>query len=137
MTDSRIVTIRKSENVDPNMIAIPLLFVRGYFGYSVESILRDIPPAPDVYLGNEPDTFPNTIDEYYWIQEGIPGKSPWIATGKLINGVYFLYKAFMKKPTNTFVNNGQMDLWVSTNYSDLIKYAMDSSLYATYISTTL
>jgi hypothetical protein len=137
MTDSRIVTIRKSENVDPTMIAIPLLFVRGYFGYSVESILRDIHPAPDVYLGNEPNTFPNTIEEYYWIQEGIPGKTQWIAVGKLTNEVYFLYKAFMKKPTNTFVNNGQMDLWVSTNYSDLIKYAMDSSLYATYISSTL
>jgi hypothetical protein len=119
------------------MIAIPLLFVRGYFGYSVKSILRDIHPAPDVYLGNEPNTFPNTIEEYFWIQEGIPGKTQWIALGQLNNGVYFLYKAFMKKPTNTFVNNGHMDLWVSTNYSDIINYAMDSSLYSTYISTTL
>jgi hypothetical protein len=137
MTDSRIVTIRKSDKVDPSMIAIPLLFVKGYFGYSVQSILRDIYAAPDVNLGYEPDTFPNTIKEYFWIQEGVPSTTPWIALGQLNDGAYFLYKAFMIKPTNTFVNNGHMDLWVSARYSDLITYAMDTLLYSTYISNTL
>ena len=136
MSDSRIVTIRKSENIDTKAIIFPLVFVKSQFGFSVESILRDIYSSPDVYLGKEPSTFPNTIQEYFWIHEGKSGEDPWIALGELKGNIYFLYTAYMILPSNTFVNNGHMNLWVSSRFSDIIQFAMDSSIYTLYINSS-
>lgn len=130
MSDSRIATIRKSAIVDPNTIAFPLLFVGQQFGYSVDSILRHIYHSPDFHL--QPLAFPHNIKEYYWIQEGIPASKSWYAVGYLSEGLYFLYKAHMILPKNTFVNNGHMDLWVSPRFSDIIQFAMDSYVYSEY-----
>lgn len=134
MSNSRSLTLRKSATVNPQHIMLPFLFVNEQFGYSVNSILRKIHSAPAVNLGTE-TTFPNTIQEYFWIQEGKANK-PWIATGLLNNGIYFLFTAYMFQPTGTFLNNGHMNLWVSTYYSDLIQFAMDSSIYSQYLANT-
>jgi hypothetical protein len=66
----------------------------------------------------------------------VPGLTPWIALGKLQGDIYFLYTAFMSIPSNTFINNGHMDLWVSSRYSDIIQFAMDTAFYTDYISNT-
>jgi hypothetical protein len=136
MSDSRILTIRKSDSIDDADIMQPLMFFGEKFDYSLQSILRPIYSAPQVDLGTYPDTFPYTIQEYYWIKAGDPGLTPWIALGKLKGDIYFLYMAFMSTPSNTFINNGHMDLWASYRYSDIINYAMDQALYTEYISNT-
>jgi len=134
MSNSRILTIRKSANINPQDIMLPLLFVNAQFGYPVNSILRKIHSAPTIHLGTDL-TFPNTIEEYFWIQEG-KGNEPWVALGLLNNGIYFLFTAYMIQPTGTFLKNGHMNLWVSTYYSDLIQFAMDSSIYSSYLANT-
>jgi hypothetical protein len=136
MSDSRILTIRKSDSAEDADIIQPLMFFGEKFGYSLQSILRPIYSAPQVDLGTYPDTFPYTIQEYYWIKAGDPGLTPWLALGKLKGDIYFLYMAFMTKSSNTFINNGHMDLWVSYRYSDIVNYAMDQALYNEYISNT-
>jgi hypothetical protein len=136
MSDSRILTIRKSDSIDDADIMFPLVFFGEAHGYPLSSILRTIQTAPQVHLGTYPDSFPHTIQEYYWIRPGEPGKMPWIALGVLQGDIYFLYSAFMNIPLNTFVNNGHMDLWVSPRYSDIIQYAMDAAFYNDYISNT-
>ena len=135
MSDSRIVTIRKSATKE-EQIKFPFLFINPQFGYSVDTILKKIHTAPDLHLGKFPDTFPYTIQEYFWIKEGVQGKQPWIALGLLKGGIYFLYTAHMISPTNTFVKNGHMHLWVSTRFSDIIHFAMDFSTYSLYLSET-
>jgi hypothetical protein len=136
MSDSRIVTIRKSDTIVKEHILFPLLFLSPQFGYSVPSILRTIYNSTTLYIGNELDTFPHTIKEYFWIKEGVPGKDPWIALGILEDNTYFFYTAYMTTSTNTFVKNGHMNLWLSSQYSDLIVYAMDSSMYSLYLDST-
>jgi hypothetical protein len=136
MSDSRIVTIRKSETLDPSVLQDAFLFIQAQFGYSVESILRPVNNRLEVHLGVYPDTFPNTIKEYYWIQGGSPGSSPWVALGRLTNGLYFFYIAQCYKTKKTFLDGGHMNLWVSVQFSDLIHYAMDRVFYEKYIEQT-
>ena len=112
------------------------MFFGDKYGYSLKHILRPIHSAPDVHIGTYPDTFPHTIEEYYWIKEGSPGLSPWIALGRLKGDLYFLYTAFMINSSNTFINNGHMDLWISSRYSDIIQFGMDPAFYNDYISST-
>ena len=126
-------SLRKA-SVNEKHIQLPLLFLRPQFGYTMDSILRKIESSPEIYI--EPTLFPFEIKEYFWIREGIPGQSQWIALGKLNNDMYFLYTAHMILPLNTFVNNGHMNLWISIRFSDLIQFAMDSSMYSLYISET-
>ena len=137
MSDSRIVTMRKSETINLMGLRLPLLFIQAQFGYSVDSILRPIHGMPKIHMGTYPDTFPNTITEYYWIQEGAPGLSLWMALGKLSNDLYFFYTAQCSDTQKTFLDNGHMNLWVSTKYGDLIHYAMDKLTYQKYIKDTL
>ena len=135
MSDSRIIEIRKSATIDTSIMRFPLLYVHKQFGYPVESILRRAGNMPKVHMGVYPDTFPNTIGEYYWVQKGVPGVSPWMALGVLTNGLYFYYTAFTNSKS-TFIKNGHMNLWVSMRYSDLIHYGMDQLSYTTYINET-
>jgi len=73
--------------------------------------------------------FPYEIKEYYWIQEGEPGKNSWYALGLLENNIYFFYKAYTH---TSFDIDGHMDLWISYKFSDLIEYAMDTLTYNEY-----
>ena len=136
MSDSRILTIRKSDSINEDDIMFPLVFFGERYGYSFQSIFRPIHSAPEVQVGTYPHVFPHTIKEYFWIKTGDPGLSPWIALGTLKDNSYFLYSAFMTKPSNTFINNGHMDLWISSRYSDIITFGMDPAFYKDYISNT-
>jgi len=136
MSDIRIIEIRKSVNVNPANLRLPFVFIQDQFGYSVNSILRPIRGMTSVHLGTYPDTFPNTIQEYYWLNEGHPGSDLWMALGTLSNGLYFLYTAQCSDTEKTFLDGGHMNLWVSVRFADIINYAMDNLTYKTYIEET-
>ncbi len=126
---SRITTIIKT--IHPDTPILPFLFLNPQFGYSVNSILRDVHTTPRVFLKS--DAFPYSIQEYYWIQEGVTGHSSWYALGLLQDNIYFLYRAY----THTgFEKDGHMDLWLSYKFNDIIEYAMDTSVYNSYITAT-
>jgi hypothetical protein len=127
---SRITTIVKT-SIDPDISLLPFLYINPQFGYSVNSILRNLHTTPTVFL--KPDVFPYNIQEYYWIQEGEPGKKSWYAMGLLEDNIFFLYRAYTD---NTFEKDGHMDLWISYNFSDIINSAMDTSVYNAYITSS-
>ena len=131
MSDSRIVTIRKS-TCDPSILCLPFLYVSSNPKYSVDSIIRYIDATHDVSM--KPDIFPHDIKEYYWIHEGTPGNQAWYALGSLEEGLYFFYTAYTYKMFDT---DGHMDLWVSHRFSDLIHFAMDSFTYTKYIQSKI
>lgn len=135
MSNSRTLILRKSANVNPEQIMFPFMFLSSQFGFSIESIIRKIYSSPDIHIDNE-STFPHNIQEYFWIREGKQGKEPWLAFGILNDGVYFFYSAYMIMPTNTFINNGHMNLWLSIRFSDILMFAMDSSIYSLYLANT-
>ena len=89
-----------------------------------------------IHLGIYPDTFPHTIQDLFWVQKGSPGKESWIGLGKLTNGLFFLYIATCRNTKKTFLDGGQMNLWVARQFSDLIHFAMDQTTYIQYISET-
>lgn len=136
MSDSRIIQIRKSETAKLSHLQYPFMFIQPQFGYSVESILRPIHTMTEVHLGDYPDTFPHTIQEFFWTQEGKPGSSMWIALGQLKGGLYFFYTAMCPNTKKTFLDGSHMNLWVSVQFSDLIHYAMDTRVYNQYIEQT-
>jgi hypothetical protein len=131
MSDSRILIIRKSANIDPNHLSLPFMYINPSFGYSVDTIVRYVDESPDVDM--KPDTFPYDIKEYYWIQEGEAGKKEWSTIGLLEDGLYFFYKAYTH---NSFDKSGHMELWVSHKFSDIIQYAIDRLTYNKYVADT-
>jgi len=133
MSETRITDIRVSSNINPGALSLPFVFIQGQFGYSVESILRPLRAMSALHLGVYPDTFPNTIKEYYWIQSGSPGSKPWMALGRLTNDLFFFYTAQCPDTQKTFLDDGHMNLWVSMRFSDIINYAMDKVTYQTYL----
>lgn len=128
---SRDIEIRKSSSIDSDCISLPYVYINSQLGYSTDKILRRIYESPDVFL--KPSAFPNDIKEYYWIQAGEAGVNEWYALGVLSEDIYFFYKAYTN---NTFSKDGHMDLWISYRFSDLIQYAMDTTVYNKYIRDT-
>jgi hypothetical protein len=126
---------------DPRKMDMPFMFIHEQFGFSVESIYRQLLTQSAVDLGTFPECFPNTISEYYWIQEGQPYVKPWIALGKLNTGIYFYYVASSSNDDGYFFKNkkncGMMHLWLSHSYSDLINWALSAPDYEAYISSTI
>jgi len=119
-------------NLNPSILQVPFSFIQKQFGYSVISILRKIHCESSFHLGVYPDTFPNTITEYYWISTEA---NQWYALGKMENGLYFFYMAHC---TSTFLNGkGSMYLWVSRRYASLVEFAMDELVYEKYINETI
>lgn len=137
MSDSRIIQIRKSDTAKLRDVQYPFMFIQPQFGYSIENILRPIYTMTDVHLGVYPDTFPHTIQEFFWTQEAAPGSSMWIALGQLKGGLYFFYTAQCPNTQKTFLDLGHMNLWVSIKFSDLIHFAMDTQVYNKYILDTV
>ena len=135
MSDSRIVTIRTSDNINPGVLRTPFVYLHPQYGYPVDSIMRQTPTIPLVNIGTYPNTFPNTVQSYNWIQGGAPGSLPWIAIGQLKNGLYFSYSAYCN--TGFFdKSDGHMNLWVSIRYSDLIHHTLDNVTYERYLKET-
>lgn len=133
MSSSRVVEIRKSNHlISSTILQSPFAYIQKQFGYSVESILRPIHCESRVNLGVYPNTFPNTIKEYFWIYTDT--KSMWIALGVLDSGLYFLYTAHT---VAMFQNkNGIMNLWVASKFANLIQFAMSEDVYMRYLRET-
>jgi hypothetical protein len=134
----RNILVRYSENIEikKEVMAKPFMYIDAQFGYDIKTIYRRLLSQSQFDLGVFPNTFPNTIYEYYWVQEGNPTLEPWIAIGRLENGLYFYYKAFTNEPDAIFSKGGNMDLWLSITYRDLIQFVMDSQTYDKYINET-
>lgn len=130
----RVCDIRMSIGpIDPSDMRLPFSYIQKQFGYAVESIVIQIHCEPVVRLGIYPDTFPNTIQEYYWISTS--DDTTWMALGKLTNGMYFFYTAYT---ADTFKNGGgSMCLWLAMQYSSLINFAMDQPTYDKYYNETV
>lgn len=130
-----------SDSLNPRKMDTPFMFIHEQFSYSVKSIYRQFITQSPVDLGIFPDTFPNTISEYYWIQEGEPTVKSWAAIGKLNSGLYFYYVASCDSKDGSFFSlkkkSGMMHLWITHNYSDLINWALDIPTYEAYISLTI
>jgi len=135
-----MIRMASIESLDPRKMDMPFMFIHEQFGFSVESIYRQLLTQSVIDLGTFPDTFPNTISEFYWIQEGEPTIKPWIALGKLNSGTYFYYVASCSDSDGYFFKNkkvcGMMHLWLSNNYSDLINWSMSEPDYESYISSS-
>jgi len=133
-TAGRVSDPRQSTGpLSPSDMCLPFSFIQKQFGYPVESIVKQIHCEPVVHLGVYPNTFPNTIQEYYWISTS---GSSWMALGRLKNGLYFFYSA-STDATGTFKNGGgSMCLWLAVEYSNLIHFAMDQTTYDNYYSQT-
>ncbi len=134
--------LRKNESIDSSCLLIPFCFIHEQFGYSVESIYRKLHSQSFMHLGTYPQTFPNTITEYFWIQEGsLESTKPWKAFGKMdVHGqsVFFFFTAALKKITaDHFLDGkGHMNLWVSVRHEDILEFVMDKETYSTYVSET-
>jgi len=94
-----------SESMDLNAIQVPYMYIHEQFGFSVQSIYRRFMTESDADLGTYPDTFPNNIQEHFWIQPGEPTVKPWISLGKLNNGHYFYFTAFSTNKDGRFYVN--------------------------------
>jgi len=135
-----MIRLAAIDTIIPAKMDAALMYIHSQFGYSVESIFRELVVQSHVDLGEYPNTFPYTISDYYWIQEGEARVRPWVAIGKLKTGVYFYYVANCNDPSGRFYLNkkatGIMHLWISHRYSDLINWAMDADVYKKYLSET-
>jgi len=94
-----------SESMDLKAIEVPYMYIHEQFGYSVQSIYRRFITESDADLGTYPDTFPNNIQEHFWIQPGEPTVKPWISLGQLNNGLYFYFTAFSTNKDGRFYVN--------------------------------
>lgn len=139
MVDSRVVDPRISLNINPDQLIMPFMYIQDQYGYSVESIVRKINTQSILHLGVYPNTFPNTITEYYWIKyETNTNSMKWVAIGKLNSDQYFFYSAYCNNVPKGFLQDGAiMHLWVSSRYSDLIYYAMSQEQYNVYFNETV
>ena len=146
MVDSRAIDLRISLNINPNQLSMPFMYIQAKYGFSVESILRKLHVQSILHLGEYPDTFPNTIAHYYWIKYVSNTDSMnWIAIGKLNSGLYFLYTAHCKNMPRAFAQplvdgvpqGGQMNLWASMRFSDIIHFAMSQDQYEQYLNETV
>ena len=134
---SRSIDIRRSMNINSDILRIPFAYIQEQFGYSVKSIQRQIHSEPVLDLGTFPNTFPQTVSEYYWIHREADANS-WTVLGRMNNGLYFFYTAQCKNTPRAFLDRGgSMNLWVSWRYSDLINFVMNQSTYDLYISETV
>jgi hypothetical protein len=94
-----------SESMDLKATEVPYMYIHEQFGFSVQSIYRRFMTESDADLGTYPDTFPNNIQEHFWIQPGEPTVKPWISLGQLTNGLYFYFTAFSTNKDGRFYVN--------------------------------
>ena len=94
-----------SESMDLKATEVPYMYIHEQFGYSVQSIYRRFMTESDADLGTYPDTFPNNIQEHFWIQPGEPTVKSWISLGQLTNGLYFYFTAFSTNKDGRFYVN--------------------------------
>lgn len=131
---SRILEQRIGIVTNTTYPIIPLAYVQSQFGYSVQSIQRNLHCESMLYINDS--IFPATIVSYSWIHSDMK-KGVWKALGRLENGTWFYYTANLNG-RNSFLEKGcTMNLWVTMQYKNLIQFAMTQTEYTTYLAETI
>ena len=103
------------------------------YGYSYESIRRAIVvETPEEQADGS--GFPHNIKEYFWVQEGENDGDEWLALGELENGAYFYFTGSCDY--TGFDCQGDMRLWVSNSYKNILEHAMEPRHREKYLKQT-
>jgi len=137
VADSRTSEVRKSDKLYPSQMTLPFAFCQPQFGYANKKINQRLPGQSYLDVGEFPTGFPNNIQEYLWISQGNPGTDNWNCLGRLTSGIFFYYTAICNDAPRTFIDGGSMTLYVTTDYSKIIHYAMTLEEYTQYINETV
>ena len=95
-----------------------------------DNLIRDIPN----HISADSGDFPDNISSTFWFKEGEREEEHWVLLCRLDNGNYALYDAWCDY--TGFDCRGGMSLYVNSDYSVLINYAMGDRHYDEYISQT-
>jgi len=115
------------------MIEYPLYYVAESLNFTPNTIRRDIlieSMGQRARHGN----FPENIHEYFWIKDGEIDGLSWLCMGQLTNGAYFFFSAYCDVPG--FDYGGDMTLYVSNSFKNIIEYGMEDDEYQLYIQET-
>ena len=121
------------KEIDKSALEYPLYYVI----YSLKftpNIIRKTILIESVYERARHGNFPDNIREYFWINNGQNDGISWLCVGQLNTGAYFFFSAYCN--TNGFEGNGDMSLYVSTSFKNIIEYGMDDDEYQLYTSET-
>lgn len=126
---TRVTELRQQSDIRPEALEYPFLCLQqGYCGY--EATPKSIPGQESVDIGD----FPNNIQHYYWIHEGINDEEPWMTLCRLTNGAYVFYKG--ECDYTGFECRGNMEMYSSMDPAILITYALSIRDYDAYIKDT-
>lgn len=133
---SRSYTIRKMNGVEHARPCMdyPYGYIRDedeWCEYPLKDILRSIPVE-----GEQADAgdFPKNIQEHFWIRPGQNEGDSWLSCGVLSNGNYFFYTGGCDY--TGFGCQGGMNLWVSSEWQNIVDHAMSQSEYELYEDQT-
>ena len=118
--DSRDMKLYKQKTPNPSALIYPFEYINDYV------IPTPLINQPDEDVGN----FPNNIEEYYWIYEGVNEEENWRCLCKLNNGNYAFFTAGCCY--TGFDVSGSTDVYVSKSPFILINYAMTEKDYILY-----
>lgn len=91
-------------------------------GYSYEEIHKPIVvETPEEQADGS--GFPHNIKEYFWVQEGENDGDEWIALGQLENNAFFYFTGSCDY--TGFDCQGDMRLWVSKSFQNILNHAME------------
>lgn len=103
------------------------------YGYSYETIRRAIVvETPEEQADGS--GFPHNIKEYFWVQEGENEGDEWLALGQLENGAFFYFTGCCDY--TGFDCQGDMRLWVSNSFQNILEHAMEPWHYEKYLKQT-
>jgi hypothetical protein len=128
-------TVHRQNKKDINESALeyPLYYVQHSLKFC-PNMIRKIILIESVYQRARHNNFPDNVREYFWINNGQNDGISWLCIGQLNTGAYFFYSAYCN--TDGFDGNGDMSLYVSTSFKNIIEYGMDDDEYQLYISDT-
>lgn len=136
ITMPRDISYRMMLDITPLLpsMDVPYSCVGETTSYSLKDIRRPI------VVEKEEDTadvgnFPANILEHYWIRAGENDGDSWLACGGLDNGAYFFYSGSCDY--TGFDCHGDMHLWVSNSWENIVEHAMSQREYELYIEQTI
>ena len=121
------------KDIDEAALEYPLYYVQHSLSYTPSIIRKEI-LIESMYDRARHGAFPDNIREYFWINNGQNDGVSWLCVGQLTTGSYFFYSAYCN--TCGFEGNGDMSLYVSTSFKNIIEYGMEDDEYLAYISDT-
>lgn len=128
-------TIRRQNKKDINEPALeyPLYYVQYSLKFCPNMIRKPI-LIESVHERAKHNDFPDNVLEYFWINNEQNDGISWLCVGQLDTGPYFFFSAYCS--TSGFEGNGDMSLYVSTSFKNIIEYGMEDDEYQAYISDT-